>query len=65
MVLKAQAQALTFLNITQSQASAYAQLKQELGLSNQELIQYLQISMIQNNPNGNLVISLKDKKPVV
>ena len=65
MVLKAQALALTFLNVTQSQASAYSQLKKELGFSKQELIQYLQISMIQNNPNGNIVISLKDKKPVV
>lgn len=40
-LLKAQAQADTFFNVTQSQASAYATLMQSLNLTNQELIQYL------------------------
>jgi len=61
MILKARAQSDTFQNITQSQAGAYANLKTNLSLSNQDLIQYLRLSMIQNNPNGNIVISLKDK----
>lgn len=50
------------MNVTQSQAQAYSQLKTNLGLTNQELIQYLQLSMIQST-NGNIVISLKNAQP--
>ena len=57
-LLKAQAQADTFFNVTQSQASAYATLMQSLNLTNQELIQYLQINLIQSNQNGQIVIAL-------
>lgn len=64
LILKAQAQGTTFQNVTQGQAQAYQQLKSSLGLSNPELIQYLQLSMIQNT-NGNIVISLKNTPPVV
>jgi len=62
IVLKANASAGTFMNVTQSQAQAYSQLKTNLGLTNQELIQYLQLSMIQST-NGNIVISLKNAQP--
>jgi hypothetical protein len=32
----------------------------DLGLSKEELIQYLQINLIKDIPNGGLVIALKD-----
>jgi len=38
LILKAQAQAGTFLNVTQAQAQAYSSFKQNLTLTNQELI---------------------------
>jgi hypothetical protein len=59
--LRTNATAGTFLNVTQAQAQAYAKLKTDIGLQNQDLIQYLQLSLIQNNPTGNMVLALKQK----
>ena len=65
-MLKANATADTFLNITRSQAESYATLKSNLTLTNSDLIQYLQVNLIQNYPDGNLIISIQDaKKDVV
>lgn len=34
----------------------------DLGLNKDELIQYLQVNLIKDYPNGELVISMNDKK---
>ena len=60
--LKADAVANTFLNITRSQAESYATLKTNLSFSNDDLIQYLQVNLIQNYPDGKLIISIPKEK---
>ena len=61
-LLTAQAQADTFFTMQDLQAKAYHQLQSNLSLTNNEVVQYLQINMIKNYPQGNLVISIADTK---
>jgi hypothetical protein len=50
--IKAEAQAGTFQEMQVKQAHAYADLKQNLTLDNQGLIEYMQVQLIKNYPNG-------------
>ena len=60
-VLKTQAQAGTFLTIQKSQASAYAGLMNNLTFNRTNLIEFMQVQLVKNHPEGRLVISLKDE----
>lgn len=58
--IRADAQAGTFLNVTKAQAIAYNDLKNNLSFQNKDLIEFIQTSLINNNNQGNIVISLKE-----
>ena len=58
---KNQAEMESFANIITSQASAYSALKTGLGMSNQQLIQYIKSQAINNYNQQNMVISLPSR----
>ena len=58
-MLSATAVASTFNNVSITQAQAYADLKQNLSLSNTDLISYLQTQLIKDYPTGDLIIAIK------
>lgn len=51
---------MTFQQIQTFQAQAYATLMKDLNLTNEELIQYMQINLIKDYPNGDMVIAIND-----
>jgi hypothetical protein len=59
--LKADSVAQTFLEIQTKQGQAYADVKKNLTFTNPELIQYMQINLIRNNPGGQLIVAINDK----
>ncbi|CDW82477.1 UNKNOWN [Stylonychia lemnae] len=61
LITKANTQ--TFQEIQTNQAEAYAKLMKDLGLTKQELIQYLQLNLIKNSQDGALVISINNNAP--
>ena len=56
--IRAEAMAGTFQEQQVKQAQAYAELKQNLTLDNQGLIEYMQVQLIKNYPNGQLIIAI-------
>ena len=59
-ILKTQASASTFLTIQQSQATAYAGLMSNLSFNGSNLVEFMQVQLIKNYPDGKLIISIND-----